>query len=54
MLDNGDTYVSVGKVTHEGATAASTTIDVTDLIGSGGPHSLGVFGVTGLTGDDFF
>ena len=52
VLDNGDAYVGIGKVTFEGVAKTSTTIDVTDF-GGGVPDSLVVFGVTGLTGDDF-
>ena len=52
VLDNRDTYVSISRVTHKGVTASSTTIDVSDLVGDG-PHSVVVFGVTGLRNSDF-
>lgn len=54
VLDDGDLYVEIEAVTHGGVTRRSTVIDTADFAEfDTGEHTLTVFGVTGLTTDDF-
>jgi Ca2+-binding RTX toxin-like protein len=51
VLDDGDQYVAVERVTFEGATRTSTVIDVGEFTGE--LEQIVVFGVTGLGSSDF-
>lgn len=54
LLDGGDAYVDVERVTFGGSTRTSTVIDVTAYVEDvPGEQSLTIFGVTGLTAADF-
>ena len=63
VLDNSDTYVKIENATYNGHSKLSTVIDYGDafiaagLVSSGQidstPHTLTIYGVTGLTASDF-
>ena len=63
MLDNSDTYVKIEDATYDGHSKLSTVIDYGDAFIAAGlvstsqldsaPHTLTIFGVTGLTASDF-
>lgn len=54
VLDNGDEHVEVRSVSSGGASRSSTVIDAGEFNPAGtGPHTLTVFGVTGLGAGDF-
>jgi Ca2+-binding RTX toxin-like protein len=54
VLDDADAYVRVESATYGGVAKPSTVIDWSPVTLEGGAESAVVYGVTGLTANDFF
>jgi hypothetical protein len=54
VLDDADTYVRIESATYGGVAKQSTVIDWNPVTPTGGEESAVVYGVTGLTANDFF